>query len=808
MKMSRFLLPLLAAPILLGLAAPVSAQLVNAYHDQTGAQHQAQFNVLSQAGYRMISLSIYGDVNSPRYAAVWVQRSGPTWVGFHGLNGTDYQNFVNTYWGLGFRPTILSATGSASNPRFAGVMEAGVGPGGWASHGITESQFWDQRSQAQDQGLDVRAVDIYGTNADPRYVVSFGPTDYGQAEVVSVGVQGYQNHFDALGEGHARPSFVGFNDDHRYISLWRSDDVGPWVAHHDMTSTEYQNYTNLYWPARFPITVQGSGSGSNTRFAAVWAPNNLPAPKVWTKTGQNFGQFFAFDNWVQNWMTDSDTRAAQLAIVWDHRLVYARGYTLARSGYPITQPTDIFKIASCSKPITGIAMQQHFEADNGMDRTDDMMDYFPQINGLDPQLSQITLNSLLTHQGGWNRNVSPDPMVGFDTTIAAWAGTPLPITKQQITNYMLSSQSLDFTPNTASRYSNFGFSLLGQVLEAANPGLSYAQVVDRDIFQPLGLTRPRIANSSFAGLHPGEVTYHPYTPNLTTSVMDDAEPWVARQYGGLNHGNMDSHGAWVMSAPDYAKILAAFDLGASNPLMTPASAQDMFTVEPGYSTLMRGWYKVDVNDQFGSSVEMYHHNGLLSGARSFIARRADGLSFVFLTNGDKNSMGGDAQGVELNDIWNQTMSAPPLHDLFDNLGIPSFNPTPGDTTFYGASCYGSWGFPVLQVNGSLDVGSTIDFDFSNVAPNRSLVLALGLGPTSISLSPFGATNCYLWTNPVATLPGISNAFGNEQISWMAPPNADAIGLSVYTQGLIIDPPANSFGIVTTAGIEVEFGGWQ
>src|SRR5690606_3389590 len=119
-----------------------------------------------------------------------------------------------------------------------------------------------------------------------------------------------------------------------------------------------------------------------------------------------------------------------------------------------------------------------------------------------------------------------------------------------------------------------------QALEQRNPGLTYEQIVQRDILQPLGLWRPKLARSTKAGLWPGEVYYHPYVPMLSRSVMDDDRPWVAGQYGALNKENMDSHGGWVMSAPDFAKILAAFDLGASNPLLAEDQTNAMWTVEP------------------------------------------------------------------------------------------------------------------------------------------------------------------------------------------------------------------------------------
>jgi CubicO group peptidase (beta-lactamase class C family) len=805
--MNRFQIafaPLGLAALLALASRPVTAQIV-AYHDQSGPAHQAQYDALTPAGYRMIALTVYGTVASPNYAAVWVQRPGPAVAAFHGLNGTEYQAFVNTWWPLGYRPRILSATGSAADPRFAGTFELTNAPG-WASHGLTEAEFWTERNTAQASGWDVTTVDIYGSGADPRYVVSFGPVAAGQAEVVSSGVDGYQTHFDALAAGHNRPALVAFNDAHRYVSLWRSDDVGDCIAHHDMTATEYQNHFNNYIAQDlYPITLHASGSGSQRRFAAVWAPSDLPVAPVFTAVGPTVPQFAPFDTWVQNWMASNGTRAASLAVVRDGRLVHARGYTRARAGYPLTQPTSLFEIASCTKPLTSIAVHQHFEEPaTGLDATDAMTTFFPGVVAADPRCAQITLRHLLTHQGGWDRAVSPDPMVGIDATIAAAFSQSLPIGKGLIYRYMVGTQQLDFTPGTDSQYSNFGFSVLGQVLETRNPGLSYAQIMQQRVFGPLGLTRPRIADSD--ALHAGEVLYHPWVPMLSRSVLADAQPWVPGQYGALNKENMDAHGAWVMAAPDFAKVLAAFDLGGSNPLLGAAATTDMWTVEPGYSTLMRGWYRANVADGMGGQVAMYHHNGRLFGSTSFIARRADGLSFVFLTNGDRNNLSGATHGGQLSNLANQ-ISLWPTWDLFPQVGIPGFTHRPGDVTPFGVGCGGTAAPIQFNATGTPDIGEELTFQLANAPANRFALTVLGVQQTITSLAPSGAPGCYLYTSPVSTLLAVTNAAGAASMPWDVPAVPAAIGLTLRAQGVVLQPTANPLGLVTTRALDVQLGGW-
>jgi CubicO group peptidase (beta-lactamase class C family) len=55
-------------------------------------------------------------------------------------------------------------------------------------------------------------------------------------------------------------------------------------------------------------------------------------------------------------MRKKDIPGGAVAIVKDKRLVFARGYTYKERAIPHVQPTSLFRIASCSKPITKLAI--------------------------------------------------------------------------------------------------------------------------------------------------------------------------------------------------------------------------------------------------------------------------------------------------------------------------------------------------------------------------------------------------------------------------------------------------------------------
>src|SRR5262245_47206970 len=141
--------------------------MFQAYHGVTGAQHQANFNIYSAQGFRMISLSVYSDPSDARYAAVWVQRSGPAWVAVHGVDAAGYQSFFNNWTAKGFVPVLVSATGTSGNAVFAAVFEQGV-VGAWmARHGLTSGPeanagtFQNANKVARGSKMMLRSVAIY-----------------------------------------------------------------------------------------------------------------------------------------------------------------------------------------------------------------------------------------------------------------------------------------------------------------------------------------------------------------------------------------------------------------------------------------------------------------------------------------------------------------------------------------------------------------------------------------------------------------------------------------------------------------------
>ena len=99
----------------------------------------------------------------------------------------------------------------------------------------------------------------------------------------------------------------------------------------------------------------------------------------------------------------------------------------------------------------------------------------------DSRWNKLTVRHLLNHTGGWRKSESGDPLFQ-SLQICASAGIRGPADAKTTVRWML-GRSLDFTPGTDYSYSNFGYCLLGRLIEAIT-GQSYGDAVQKLVLAP------------------------------------------------------------------------------------------------------------------------------------------------------------------------------------------------------------------------------------------------------------------------------------------------------------------------------------
>ncbi|PCK07610.1 MAG: hypothetical protein COA42_13355 [Alteromonadaceae bacterium] len=227
----------------------------------------------------------------------------------------------------------------------------------------------------------------------------------------------------------------------------------------------------------------------------------------------------------------------------------------------------------------------------------------------------ITIEHLLTHTAGgkaWDISYSifgaSDPM--FSRKV---------MNQSELIGWVLDTRDPSESPGTTYNYSNFGYSVLGRVIEAKT-NQSYESYVQNNILKPMGITTMRIGGNSEADRYPGEVVYH------------DGELFT-NPYGSFIHGmdlrRMDAHGGWIASAIDLTRFMVHVDGFLTKPdFLSSASIKTMTSPSSVNKYYAKGW-SVNTNNKWG-------HNGSLPGTSGILVRTSEGFSWAILVNTHKN----------------------------------------------------------------------------------------------------------------------------------------------------------------------------
>jgi N-acyl-D-amino-acid deacylase len=366
--------------------------------------------------------------------------------------------------------------------------------------------------------------------------------------------------------------------------------------------------------------------------------------RAWAQPADVPAGFDRIENGLLAFMQRHNLPGASVAVAKEGRLVFARGYGLADSdqAQPV-QPASVFRFGSIGKTITSIALMKLVESGSLSldDRAFTILSDITARSGRprDARVADITVRHLLTHSGGWDASVSGEPIVApAITQIAAAMGVPFPPPPEAIISYML-DRRLDFDPGTRFAYSNFGFLVLGRVIEKVS-GQRYEDFVRREIFAPLGIERMRLSRTPLALRAPGEARYYDYAgAPLIDSLMPGFGGQVPEPYSGiLPFESIDSAGAWAASAIDLVRIFAMLD-GKPPAILSPDSIRQMVTPAVAIATVGTDaangksvYYGLGIAvDSAGPDAEWWHDGGTW-GTRAFVARLRDGWSWSVIFN--------------------------------------------------------------------------------------------------------------------------------------------------------------------------------
>lgn len=181
------------------------------------------------------------------------------------------------------------------------------------------------------------------------------------------------------------------------------------------------------------------------------------------------------DNWLNFQVYLKEIPGISIGIFVEDEIIFKKeyGYSNLETKEKLTNQ-HLFRIASHSKLFTATAIMKLYHGEK-LSLDDKISKFLPWFTSeKDENINQIRIRHLLTHSSGMTR----------DGTTAHWYNHKFP-SLEEIKNQTKEGISF-FQTSEILKYSNFGYTLLGQIIEAAS-GQSYADYIQNEILLPLDM---------------------------------------------------------------------------------------------------------------------------------------------------------------------------------------------------------------------------------------------------------------------------------------------------------------------------------
>lgn len=201
----------------------------------------------------------------------------------------------------------------------------------------------------------------------------------------------------------------------------------------------------------------------------------LLAPAVQAQTPDRAAKLAAIDSLLLTPIRAGKLAGGSMAVIKGRDTLILKGYGFADLELDVpTPPNATYEIGSVTKQFTAVALMQLVE-EGKVDLYQDIKTYLPDYNS---QGNRIPVTRLLDHTSGIKgateipefRSISQSD-VPRDSLVRVFAAKPF-----------------DFLPGEQATYNNSAYMLAGLIVEKVS-GMSYADYVQKRLFEPAGMTR-------------------------------------------------------------------------------------------------------------------------------------------------------------------------------------------------------------------------------------------------------------------------------------------------------------------------------
>jgi len=336
-------------------------------------------------------------------------------------------------------------------------------------------------------------------------------------------------------------------------------------------------------------------------------------------------QLAKFDSLMVFFMSENDIDAGALSIMKNSQVVYEKAFGWKDSEHTQILPQNaMMRLASVSKPITAAAIRKLIGAGK-LDLTAPAFDLdgsgigvleinpFPVLG--DTLFKRITVEDLLLHSGGWDRESDKD-WVFHEIEIASELDVSSPPTQAQMISFLLGKE-LQFSPGSNHVYSNVGYLVLGKIVEEVS-GQDYIDYIHEAVLGPIGINRSDVIQGrSFRQDRNYREPW--YDAGFKGSnVFDVTGPPVLFSDGGWNHEGAVAYMGLVATSTSIVEFLDHYFVWGEGIGKVKSNA---------YGT---GWR---------------YHTGSLPGTQALAMQRDNGINYVTLFN--KRPGGGDSYNMQI-----------------------------------------------------------------------------------------------------------------------------------------------------------------
>ncbi|HOH28342.1 MAG TPA: serine hydrolase domain-containing protein [Candidatus Hydrogenedentes bacterium] len=347
--------------------------------------------------------------------------------------------------------------------------------------------------------------------------------------------------------------------------------------------------------------------------------------------------FQVLDDFVKELMKQWDIPGASLAVVEGGVLVHWRGFGYAdRDRFIPVESDTLFRIASISKPITAVAVLRLVETGKlSLETT--LAEVLPeQVRSVpDTNISKINIRQLLQHTAGWDDGDHDEVALRNDIRrLARLAGPDDAVTPMDIITRRL-ARPLDYVPGSDHAYSNFGYVVLGRIIEKVCQ-TPYLDAIRELVFVPVNQDCPILIGSPWlAQCAPKESCYYDYPDAPSTEAALKPGKAVAWPDGGIAIASLDAALGCVTSAPCLSRFVdAVFAAREGRPgLLSKDTLEEILKHPAGAPGAdEETYYGLGWRVKYVDGKPYIWHGGSLPGTSSLVVYVPNGSTLALLMN--------------------------------------------------------------------------------------------------------------------------------------------------------------------------------